>query len=324
MSYIVRDEEFPDAGLVYATFNDRMVNKAPQTGQYYIADSRRIHNLLVGFLQGENSEDWICSIAKYKDGRRDMIALRRHFAGEGNSARCIADAKRLQATLHYKTERALPSSKFLVLLQKMFTIFEDKNELLTERAKVDEVLSKVQATTLSAAVVQLRYQLTNTVGVTFTVAANHLNAEISQTSDYQLAWIISAVGTGRGNGGTGGRGTGRGGRGGQTGGRGRGGRGGHEKSSSGYYSAAEWEKLSYTDCDKICKERDKRGEQGGSKRFISELTAKQLTTTLISLLQKINELEEPAEKSEASRQLNQAGNAFCGREGAKRQKNSEW
>ena len=321
LSYIVRDEEFPAEGLLYATFNDRMVNRAPLTGQYYIADARCVHNLLVGFLQGENTENWIRNIAKYQDGRRDMIALRRHYAGEGNSTRRIADAKRLQASLHYKTERALPFNKFLDSLQKMFTIFEDENEPLTERAKVDELLSKVQATTLSAAVAQLRYQL-NTVGVTFTVAANHLNAEISQTSDYQLARKISAVGTsgGRGNS-TGGRG--RGGRGGRTGGRGRGGRGGNDKANTGYYSKAEWEKLSYKERDKIRKERDKKGEQGGSKRNISELTTKQLTTALISSLQKVSKSDDTTDKAETPKKSNQAGNAFGGREGAKRQKNSE-
>jgi hypothetical protein len=329
LSYIVRDEEFPVEGLEYATFNDRMVNRAPLTGQYYIADARRVHNLLVGFLQGENTENWIRNIAKYQDGRRDMTALRRHYAGEGNSTRRIADAKRLQATLHYKTERALPFNKFLDSLQKMFTIFEDENEPLTERAKVDELLSKVQATALSAAIAQLRYQL-NTVGVTFTVAANHLNAEISQTSDYQLARKISAVGTssGRGYGSTGGRGTGRGGRGGRTGGRGRGARGGRgsndkASTSTGYYSTTEWEKLSYEERDKIRKERDRKGEQGGSKRNISELSTKQLTTALISSLQKLSAPEDSNDTTETPKQANQAGNAFGGREGAKRQKNSE-
>jgi hypothetical protein len=160
-------------------------------------------------------------------------------------------------------------------------------------------------------VAQLRYQL-NTVGVTFTVAANHLNAEISQTSDYQLARKISAVGTGsgRGYGGTGGRGTGRGGRGGRAGGRGRGGcggRGGYEKTNTGYYSAAEWEKLSYEDRDKIRKERDKKGEQGGSKRNISELTTKQLTTALISSLQKVNESEDHPDKKRSAKAVKPSG-----------------
>ena len=170
--YLVRDEEFPAAGFVYATSNNRMVNRAPLSGQYYVANSWRVHNLLAGFLQRENTENWICNIAKHQDGSRDMIALRRHdYAGNDNYTRRIADAKRMQATLHYKTERALPFNKFLDSLQKMFTIFEDENEPLTERAKVDKLLSKVQATTmLNAAVAQLRYQ-PDTAGVTFTVAA---------------------------------------------------------------------------------------------------------------------------------------------------------
>ena len=162
-----------------------------------------------------------------------MIALRRHYAGEGNSTRRIADAKRIQNTLHYKTEQALPFNKFLDSLQRMFTIFEEENEPLTERAKVDELLTKVQNSALAAAVAQLRYQL-NTDGITFTVAANHLNSEISQTPDYQLSRKISAVTTGGRGGGRGGRNSGRGGRGNGQGRNGRGGRSSQEKTSTGY------------------------------------------------------------------------------------------
>ena len=139
---------------------------------------------------------------------------------------------------------------------------------------------------------------------------------------------MSAVGTSgdRGNN-TGGHGSGRGGRGGRLGGRGRGGRGGrgsYDKANTGYYSAAEWEKLPYEERDKICKERDKKGEQGGSKRNISELSTKQLTTALISSLQKVSASDNSSEKTaETPKQSNQTGNAFGGREGAKRQKKSE-
>jgi hypothetical protein len=142
---------------------------------------------------------------------------------------------------------------------------------------------------LSAAVAQLRYQL-NTSGISFTVAANHLNSEVSQTPDYQISRKINATNTtgGRGGSGRGGRvgkryqcrGTGRGGRSGGCGGKG-------ERSTT-YYAAAEWEKLSYEERDKIRKERDKKGEQGGSKQTISEMTTKQLTTAIISSLQKAN------------------------------------
>jgi hypothetical protein len=59
----------------------------------------------------------------------------------------------------------------------MLTIFEEKNEHLSERAKVDELLTKVQHTALAAAITQMCFQL-NTEGVTFTVAANHLNSAV--------------------------------------------------------------------------------------------------------------------------------------------------
>jgi hypothetical protein len=94
--YVVREQDEPTPGMDYSTFNERMMHRAPLTGQYYIADARRVHNLLVGFLQGENTENWIRNIARYQDGRRDMTALRRHYAGEGNSTTycgCQADSK---------------------------------------------------------------------------------------------------------------------------------------------------------------------------------------------------------------------------------------
>jgi hypothetical protein len=97
--------------------------------------------LLTGYLQGEQSESWIRNIARYQDGRRDMEALRHHYAGKGNSTRRISDAKQIQSTLHYKSERALPFNRFLDSLQKMFTIFEEEDEPLTECAKVDELLT---------------------------------------------------------------------------------------------------------------------------------------------------------------------------------------
>ena len=244
-----------------------------------------------------------------------MIALHRHYAGEGNFTRRKADAKRIQNTLHYKTERVLP---FLDSFQRMFTIFEEENAPLTERVKVDEILTKVQNSALAAAVEQLRYQL-NTDGITFTVAANHLNSKISQTPDYQLSRKISAVTTGGRGGGRGGRNSGRGGRGNGQGRNRRGGRSSQEKTSTGYYSTAEWEKLSFDERDKIRKERDKKEEQGGSKRTISELTTKQLTLAIISSIQKANAdngAEDTPKKSNAS----QAGNAFGGKESAKRSK----
>lgn len=328
LSYVIREKDIPDDGDEYDSFDERLVKRAPLTGQYFKADTKRVHTLLLGFLQGENTESWIRSMSKYQDGRKDMIALRRHYAGEGNSTRRIADAKKIQTTLHYKTERALPFNKFLDSLQRMFTIFEEENEPLTERAKVDELLSKVQNSGLAAAVAHLRYQL-NTTGISFTVAANHLNSEVSQTPDYQVSRRISAINShtntgGRGRGRGRGDGRGRGGRGGRGGGRGSG--RGSPTTKTTYYSAAEWNKLSFEERDQIRKERDKRGEQGGTKRGIAELTTKQLTTAIISSIRAANVEEEREDRvttqAESPPTRADAGNSFGGRESAKKAKHN--
>ena len=73
LSYVVREGENPAEDVTYEIFNERMINRAPLTGQYYIvAGARRVHNLLLGYLQGEDSESWIRSIARFQDGQRDI------------------------------------------------------------------------------------------------------------------------------------------------------------------------------------------------------------------------------------------------------------
>ena len=201
-----------------------------------------------------------------------MIALCNHYAGKGNSTHCISDANWIRSTLHYKSERALPFSTFLDSMQKMFTIFQEEGEPLTEQAKVDELLTKVQHPSLTVAITQLHYQL-NTKGVTFTVAANHLNfLAISQTPDYQMAWHINSTNSSNQNvqsgGCEGGHGGGHGGgcnsgHGGCNGHGGRCGRGNNNSdkvtpNTSGFYPMVEWNKLSFEEWDKIQKEHDKK------------------------------------------------------------------
>lgn len=335
LSYVIREETEPQEGEEYISFTERMISRAPHTGPYYLADSRRVHNLITGYLQGELTEGWIRPIARYQDGRRDMLALRHHYAGEGNSTRRIAEAKRIQSTLHYKSERALPFHKFLDSLQRMFTIYFDEKEPLTERAKVDELLSKVQHPALTAAIAQLRYEA-NTGNLTFEVAANHLTAAVSQTPDYLMARKVSSTNTSNRDGGSGrsgGRGgggrfgnSGRGGR--LSGGRGRGyGRGNGTPNykpksgpnTSGYYSPADWSKLSFEERDKIRKDRDKKGEQGGTKRSIGDISVEQVTA-IIGAMQKVPTTVTFSDESSATPPSTQAGNAFGGKEGAKKKR----
>ena len=196
--------------------------------------------------------------------------------------------------LCYKSECALPFSKFLDSLPKMFTIFYEEGEPLTEHAKVSKLLTKVQHPTLTTAIAQLHFQL-NTKGVTFMVMVNHLNTAISQTPDKQMAHQIKSTNTSNHEG----RSNNSGGCGGgqfsnsECGGCG----GGHghgynctpnnkpKPNASTFYPLAEWNKLSYEECDKIHKENDKKDEQGDMKRTIGDISVEHVNTTISAMHQ---------------------------------------
>ena len=64
LSYVIREEGTPEEEREYASYNE-MIVRAPRNGQFYLADTRRrVRNLLLGFLQGENTENWIRRVAK--------------------------------------------------------------------------------------------------------------------------------------------------------------------------------------------------------------------------------------------------------------------
>ena len=57
-------------------------------------------------------------------------------------------AEKLCDSLHYKSEHSLPFSTFLDRMQKMFNIFKEEGDQLTENAKVRELFKHVQHTQL--------------------------------------------------------------------------------------------------------------------------------------------------------------------------------
>ena len=104
--YVVRenDEPIPEG---HENFIEKCVACAPLEGPIIEADSRRVHQVISANAQGEAAEQWIESIKKKQNGSADMIVLRAHYSGEGNSSRRIGEAERLRDSIHYKNERSM-------------------------------------------------------------------------------------------------------------------------------------------------------------------------------------------------------------------------
>ena len=141
------------------------------------------------------------------DGRAvdQELGTSRHYSGEGNASRRVATAERMREGLHYKNKRSLAFSIFLDRMQKMFNIYEEEGEEFTENAKLRELFKRVQHPQLQDTVKALKVHF-DMEGITYTQAANHLTARVSELPEYHLTCKVSASSSGtpkiRGGGGT--------------------------------------------------------------------------------------------------------------------------
>ena len=303
LSYVVRENESPDHETDFGNdFTARSIACAPLNDSSFRADARKVHQLLMNFLVAESAEQWIKDLTPCVNGRRDMEALRNHYGDEGNASRRIATAEKLHESLHYKSECSLPFSTFLDRMQKMFNIFKEEGEQLTENAKVRELFKRVQHTQLQDTVkaLRIRYDLN---GITYTEAANHLTAAVSELPEFQLAQHVSAVSRIRG-----------------------GGKGKHKRDSiyagdgtifTGSYSNSM--SFSKEERDKVIAERErkngKKNDKRDTKRKLSELQC--LTEDIAMMKRTVSQLitAKPGNHDEEDKEVprNDAGNCFGGR-----------
>ena len=136
LSYVPRDNEAPDRIGPFADFIEQTIAQAPLNGTNFDADRSTVHQIILSFTTGQLSETWVKPVIRQKNGRADVIALRDHFSGEGNTSRRIGRAEKLKETLHYKNESSMPFETFLTRCQEMFNIFKKYGEGLTPEAKI--------------------------------------------------------------------------------------------------------------------------------------------------------------------------------------------
>ena len=315
LSYVIREVEEPDRTTDHPGFNERAIACAPLVGTNFQADARRVHQLLKSFLQTETAEQWIKPLARRQSGRDDMIALRNHYSGEGNTSRRIAQAERYRDTLYYKHEKSLSFSNFLDKIQKMFNMFEEEGESITEQAKVRMLLKKVQHSQLQDAVsaLRIRAQLDS---VTFTECANHLSAIVSELPDHQINRKVSAADSKhktkriRGGGAGGGLSSKR--------------KGIHMPDGSvwtGYYS--DWEKMSDADKETVMETRKKNKAKGTTptKRKVSDVKAQLADLKRsIAALKLAKQKDDDTSATDDSSVPDNAGDAFGGRSSKKSKK----
>ena len=113
-----------------------------------------------------------------------MKALRDHFLGEGNATRILASSEGLCSTLHYKNERSIAFETFLTQCQRMYNIFKQEKEAMSEEAKIKFLFKAIQHKDLLVAVESLKAQQTAGSNLTYTACCNHLTTAVTEIPEY--------------------------------------------------------------------------------------------------------------------------------------------
>ena len=192
LSHVVRANEDPDHETNFeGDFVARSIACAPHNNATFHADARNVTQLFMNLLVAESAEQWIKNLVTRVNERLGMEALCNHYGGEDNANRHIATAEKLREKLHYKSERSMPFSTFLDRMQKMYNIFQEEVEELTENAKVHELLKCVQNNQLQDTIKALRVWF-DLDGISYTEAANHITSAVKKFPEYILTCQVSS------------------------------------------------------------------------------------------------------------------------------------
>ena len=93
-------------------FEQFSINCVPLTWLAYNIDTRKVHQLIQGFVQIETTDTWVNPKERKQDGRLEYLALLSCYGGEVNKAVRIKKSEALRTLLIYNNERAMSFEKF--------------------------------------------------------------------------------------------------------------------------------------------------------------------------------------------------------------------
>jgi len=319
LKYIIRQEVQPGLQEQFDSYHQKVIATAPLQGVYFSEDARTVHRLIAELTHGLPSEEYIKQLKRKANGRMDVLALKAHYLGVGNTTRRVAEADALVLSLHYRSEKSQPFEKFLDKFQLMCTIFFENGEEKSDQEKrrmIFEMCKDASDEAFQISLGHLKYK-SRRDEVNFSDVINDLTTTISESKKARSRFISDTTSSksgrgsqesnhGRGFSGRGGRGRG-----------GRGGRSGNveeEKPNTDYYTKEEWYKLSFEERDRILalREEERKGseDEAPSKRVIESLKSQ------IEALETKMEERDEEKKDDGTH----SGSAFGGKAEAERKK----
>ena len=145
LSYVIREDEVSqfDHDLPY---DESVIQAASLEGDEFRIDTRTVHQLILSnVVEDSDAYTYIKRLLRYRNGRRDMIALRNRYNNDATRQAIINSAKATLENLRYKNERSFTFEKFSSKLQKAYDELADNGREVNNGDIVDSLWARIQS-----------------------------------------------------------------------------------------------------------------------------------------------------------------------------------
>jgi hypothetical protein len=174
LNYIIRSNEIPIPGTIYATEQELLIATAPLIGDQFDLDNERVYGIIKQLILEGPAWAYITKdIDNVKNGRAAWLTLRAHYEGESFLTKQKEETYKAVEAAHYKGERStFTFEHFTGILTKGYNDLQRYGEPVLESKKVRDLLSKISDPKLESAkqAVRINPQYKNS----FSMAINFL------------------------------------------------------------------------------------------------------------------------------------------------------
>jgi len=144
LSYVTRENEtsvYDDT----QTYDDAIINATSLAGPNFKIDAQTVHQLILkNVTEDSDAYTYIKPLMKYRNGRKDILALRERYSNVATKQALINMAKQTLSNLRYKNERNFSFEKFSAKLQKAYDDLADNGRPVNNNDIVDDLWDRIQ------------------------------------------------------------------------------------------------------------------------------------------------------------------------------------
>ena len=156
LTYVIRDNDEPmfDETVPY---DDAVIEAIALEGENYRIDAQTVHQIILSNVsEDSDAYTYIKTLLRYRNGRRDILALRQRYSNAATKQAIINAAKGSLDTLRYKNERSFPFEKFSARLQKAYDELSENGRPVNNGDIVDALWDRIQTNDLQVYTASLK------------------------------------------------------------------------------------------------------------------------------------------------------------------------